>query len=1112
METPIESLADRECLPLSFAQERLWFLDRMGAGSGNNIPLGLRLRGPLDPELLEEALQAVVQRHEILRSGFPAVDGVARVVVADPCPLVLRRGDFSGLSLTDRETISLRIAREEALQAIDLETPSLLRVRLLTFAADDFALLLTAPHIIWDRWSAGVMLEELSELYGALGGGRAPDLKELPIQYADFAAWQRKRFQGRAMDSSLEFWRERVKDLPSLNLPFDFPRPSSQTMQSGVVDFTIPPDTVAELRSLSGQANASLAVVLLAIWKAYLARISRAEEVAVGVPFANRLPLEVAPLIGLFVNSLVMRANLSDDPSFLDTWLPRVREVSLDAYDQPEVPFEKLLDELEVERDASRHPLFQVLFSMQHQRREELRLGTVQVSRVGAADKDFVELVEADTICSPMDLELRCIENEGALVGRLVYDRNLFERERIEGMTRSLLTMIAGVVAHPQARLSELPLMTPGEEQRTVEEWNPAAAKPLEWGSLQEGYAAMARDCPKAPALLDPEAEGHLSFKEDPQSWTFTELEDASDRVAAHLIVSGALPGHRVGVSMPRSCWSVIGILGILKAGCVVVPLDPEAPAKRRDWIAEDADLCLVVTETALHEILEQAGKDGAAQAEIPAAPDDPAYLLYTSGSTGRPKGVVGTHRGVLRCIAWEQETAPWRDGEVGCHQTKLDFVDAVHEVFTPLLQGKPVLIVREQVVHDPIALLHFLAAHGVSRITLVPSLLDAMLDTMERRPVDLPQLRRWVSSGEVLRARTARRFYTRFPEAQLWNMYGSTECSGFATAFRVPLDEVHGSARPDVPIGNPLDGMRVYLLDEKLKPVPQGMVGEICIGGEGVALGYWREEEMTARKFQDDPFLQEEGARLYRSGDLARRRKDGVLEYLGREDHQVNLRGVRIELEEIGSCLEEMPGVQAAVASVWERGAEDQCLVAHVVLHGTATSRPDLDSTRSELMDWARDTLPPFFRPARILFHDSLPRTSSGKVDRRALPTPDATPQEAPSEPPHPGLEQRIAEVWSEFLQVESVGRNDLFIDSGGHSLLAVRVVAELDQRVGIQVPVADLIYRSLAQIAAAQAESEVQVLADAATPECTSVLPPSASAPPKGTWLSRILKRPSS
>ncbi|MHC4822413.1 MAG: non-ribosomal peptide synthetase [Planctomycetota bacterium] len=1104
METPIEPAIDREHLPLSFAQERLWFLDRMGAGGGNNIPLAVRLRGSLDPGILEQSLQTIVDRHEILRSGYPAVDGVPRVVVADSCPVVLRQSDFGGMPSTDRETISLRLAQEEALRPIDLGTPSLLRLRLLTFDEDDFVLLLTAPHIIWDRWSSGVLMEELTQIYSSHLNESRVSLPALPIQYADFASWQRQRFLEHGMDRSLEFWRSRVTDLPGLDLPFDFPRPAAQAAESGVVDFTFPQDSIDGLLTLSSQTSASLAVVLLAVWKAYLARICRSEEVVVGVPFANRLPLEVAPLIGLFVNPLVMRADLSDDPSFLETWLPRVRDVSLDAYDHPEIPFEKLLDELELERDASRHPLFQVLFSMQHQRREELRLGEAQVTRLGVTiGQDEVELVQAETIRSPMDLELRCIEHDGSLFGRLVYDRNLFERATISRMADGLIAMMEGILARPEARLSELPVMSAGDAAHSIQDWIPAPADPLEHGNLYAAFASQLQTDPDALALLDPASA--------PEGWTFAELDLAARRVAASLLESGCRAGDKVGVSMPRSCWSVISTLGIFRSGCVVVPIDPEDPAKRRDWIVQDADLQSVLTEPQLHRILdEEASGTAECLPSVADDPDDPAYLLYTSGSTGRPKGVVGTHRGVLRCITWEQETAPWEEGEVGCHQTKIDFVDSLHEVFSPLLNGRPVLVVHEKVVRDPVALLPFLAENDVSRITLVPSLLDALLDTLERRPIDLPRLRRWVSSGELLRSRTARRFYTRFPTANLWNMYGSTETAGFSTAYLVRPEEVLGNTRADVPIGLPLSGMRVYLLDSRLAPVPLGMTGEICIGGEGVALGYWHNEAMTREKFLDDPYRTVEGARMYRSGDMGRRRADGVVDYLGREDHMVNVRGVRIELEEIGSCLEELPEVQAAVAVVWERASEDQCLVAHVVLQGEATTRPDQESTRARLQEHARDTLPPFFRPARFLFHDRFPRTSSGKVDRRSLPSPDADPQGMHTEPPRPGMETRIAEVWSEFLQIDAVGRNDLFIDAGGHSLLAVRVVSELEKRVGIKIPVADLIYRSLAQIAASQEVSTAGTMEADPNPPVPTTASPEAT-PEKGSWLSRILKRPS-
>jgi amino acid adenylation domain-containing protein len=1031
-------------LPLSFAQQRLWFLDQLEPGNSEyNLPGALRLLGGLDVGALERSINEVVRRHESMRTTFAVVEGEPVQVISPHSPVTLPLTDLSSVSETEREAEVARLLDAEARRLFDLREGPLVSATLLRLGAEEHILFFTMHHIISDGWSIGVLVREVVALYEAFSAGRPSPLADLKIQYADFAVWQREWLQGVVLEEQLSYWKRQLAGAPPvLELPTDRPYSTATGMEGATVTLELSEALTESLKALSRREGVTLFMTLLATFQTLLSRYTGQEEIVVGTPIANRNRAETEPLIGFFVNTLVMRTDISGDPSF-EQLLGRVREVALGAYAHQDLPFEKLVEELQPERDLSRSPLFQVMFILQNAPQGEL---AAQGLRFGS--------IEVQGGTAKFDLTLAAGESEGRLRCEVEYRTGLFDASTIKRMLGHFETLLEGVAARPEQRVSELPLLTGVEREQVLAEWNDTRRAYPEGLCIHELFEAQAARTPGATAVVD----GGVPL-------TFAELNGRANQVAHRLRALGVGPDVPVGICVERSGEMIVGLLGILKAGGAYVPLDPEYPRERLAFMLKDSDVGVLLTQERLLARLPEHGASvvrlDADRPELerqseenPAAvahPENLAYVVYTSGSTGVPKGVLGLHKGAVNRFAWMWERYPFEDGEVCCQKTSLNFLDSLWEIFGPLLRGVPVVVIPAEEAKDPPELIRTLASNRVSRIVLVPSLLRNMLEAADDLQARLPNLKVWVTSGEAVPVELTQRFREAMPRAVLLNLYGSSEISADVTAYDTTL-MADGVA--NVPIGRPIDNTQIYVLDGRLRPVPVGVVGEVYSGGDGLARGYWRRPDLTAERFVPDPLGTRPGARLYRTGDLARFMPDGNVEYLGRRDFQVKVRGFRIELGEVEAALAKHPAVEQTVVVASEGEAGDSLLVAYIVSHGGAALRS------GDLRNFLKESLPDYMVPSVFVSLDAFPLTPNGKINRLALPAQSRARVEtgeryvAPSTP----TEEILAGVWSGLLGLERVGAHDNFFELGGHSLLATRVVSRVRELFGVELPLRNL------------------------------------------------------
>jgi amino acid adenylation domain-containing protein/FkbM family methyltransferase len=912
--------AHRDVAPLSFAQERLWFLDRLEPGStAYNLPSPLRLRGTPDTGALERALGEIVRRHESLRTVFREVDGSPVQVVMPFGGFALAADDLSGMAEAERAAEMQRRVREEAARPFDLATGPLFRASLLRLGEDDHVLLLSMHHIVSDEWSMGVLSRELSVLYEAYREGRESPLPELPVQYADYAAWQREQLEREALEQQLGYWRERLANAPALlELPTDHPRPAVKTYRGASERVELPEEVLERLRALGRQEGATLYMVALGAFQALLSRYSGSDDIVVGSPIAGRGRSEVEGLIGFFANTLVLRTDASGDPSFREL-LGRVREGVLGAYENQEVPFEKLVAELQPERSLSHEPLFQVAFTLQDTRDAASGLADLSTERVAAGFAN-----------AKFDLTLTLAATAQGLRCGLSYATDLFEHGTIVRLLGHLARVLEQVAADADVRLSQLELLGEAERALVVDEWNRTEAEVPADRCIHELFEAQAARTPDAVALRFEDA-----------SLTYAELNARANQLAHHLRRHGVGPEVRAGVLMERSLEMVVSLLAVLKAGGAYVPLDPGLPAERLAYMLEDSGVAVLLTQERLRGILPasevpaldvDAAWDSVAResAENPApvvAPSNVAYVIYTSGSTGRPKGVMNQHRGVVNRLVWMQAHFGIGADDVVLQKTPFSFDVSVWEFFWPLQQGARLVMARPDGHRDPAYLRDVIEREGVTTLHFVPSMLQPFVEAVEAGRC--ASLRHVVCSGEALPPALVRRFYDRFAgPVVLTNLYGPTEAAVDVSWWTCPRDE----ADAVVPIGAPVWNTTLYVLDTALNPVPVGVPGELYIGGVQVARGYQGRATLTAERFVPDPFSAEGGARLYRTGDRARWRADGAIEYLGRLDFQVKVRGFRIELGEIEAALLGHTGVRESVVLAREDVAGDPRLVAYLV------------------------------------------------------------------------------------------------------------------------------------------------------------------------------------
>ncbi|MFL6336447.1 MAG: amino acid adenylation domain-containing protein, partial [Pyrinomonadaceae bacterium] len=1053
---------DRE-LPLSFAQQRLWFLYNLEPeGCAYLIPVAYRLRGPLDVTALGLSINEVVRRHEVLRASFPTADGRPAQVIAQELTLSMPVTELGHLSGSEQEAMVGRLLAEESGRPIDLSNAPLFRLKLLRLAEQEHVLLLTMHHIVSDGWSMGVLVREVAELYRALGEGRPPALPELPVQYADYAVWQREWLRGEALEAQLSYWREQLAGAPALlELPTDRPRPPVQTYRGTAVHVSLSEGLSESLRSLSRAESATLYMTLLAVFEVLLHRYSGQETVVVGSPVAGRNRAETEGLIGFFVNTLALRADLSPGLRFTEL-LARVREGALEAYTRQDLPFDRLVDALQIERDLSRTPLYQVVFMFDN-------------IRVPALDIDGLTVtpVDSGTHVAKFDLALSMADGEQGLSGWLEYNSDLFDAATAERMVGHFTRLLEGVAADPHEQVARLPLLGAEEEQQLLYGWNETAADFPEDLCVHELFERRAARTPDGTALIY--EGGRL---------TFGELNRRANQLAHHLRSLGVGPDAAVGVYMERSPEMVVGLLAVLKAGGAYLPLETEYPPERLAYMIADAGARVLLTQGRLAErLLRPSGchivrvdddwASVAGQSDLDPAtvvtPENSIYTIYTSGSTGEPKGVTVPHRGVCNCLWWMQQTHRLDEGDRVLLKSPLSFDSSVWELFWPLFVGASVVVARPEGHRDSAYLAEVIARHKVTTVHFVPSMFQLFLE--EEGLEDCDSLRRVICGGEALPVGSVEKFFERLG-GELHNYYGPTETSIGSINWKC----VREGVRQTVPIGRPISNTQIYLLDSGLHPVPVGVPGELYTGGEGLARGYVNKPGLTAEKFIPDPFSARPGARLYRTGDRALYLPDGNIEFLGRADHQVKLRGYRIELSEVEAALESHPAIRESLATVREDVPGDKRLTAYLI------TLPAASFTTGELRAFLKGRLPDYMIPSAFVTLKEWPLMTSGKIDRKALPPPDGARPELGGEylAPRDEAERVLAGIWAEVLRVERVGVRDNFFELGGDSILSIQIVTRAAQA-GLRLTTKQLFqHQTVAELAAAAGRGEAAAAAE--------------------------------
>jgi amino acid adenylation domain-containing protein len=1026
-------------VPVSFAQQRLWFLDQLMPGTALfNMSSAYTFEGRVDESILSRALDEVVRRHESLRTSFETVNGEPVQDIHPEARLELESRDIRSLPAAEREAEAQRLIAAAGDEPFDLETGPLVRAVLIRTGENRYVLVVAMHHIISDAWSLDVFWDELLTIWDAFAAGLPSPLSEPALQYADFAEWERERLAGPFLAELVTYWKEQLAALPVLELPTDWPRPAVPSGGGATHSVTVPRPVAEALRTLGQQESATLFMVLLGAFQALLSRYSGQEDVVVGTFATNRDGGELEGMIGFFVNALVLRTDLSGRPTFR-ALLRQVRRTALEAYVHQAMPFARLIQELAPERDLSRNPLFQVAFQL--------------VNTPGAQNEERDPgdpLFDVQRTTAILDLTCTASESADGIEVEIEYSTDLFEPETIERLGAHYTSLLAGIAREPDRPLQELPLLDDDERRRIVEEWNRTSA---DYDDTTSIVSLLERQVDATPDVV--------ALRRNGEAVTYDELNRRANRLGRHLVGLGVRAETPVGICLDRSIDMVVAVVAVLKAGGAYVPLDAAYPADHLAKIVADARTRVVLCDG---RTISRLPRNGALLVDVdadPAAgesgddlgvsvgPDSLAYVIYTSGSTGRPKGVAVEHRQILNRLHWMWHAYPFADGEVACQKTALGFVDSVWELFGPLLKGVPNVIVPAEDVRDLKALVGILAENGVTRIWLVPSLLSALLETWPDLGRRLPALRFWVASGEPLSAELAAIFEESAPDAVLYNLYGTSEV--WDATWYDPQREAPRNGR--VPIGRPIANVQAYVLDGRLEPVPPGIPGELHVGGDGLARGYLGDPQLTAARFVPDPFARGPGARLYKSGDLARYRSDGNIEFLGRIDQQVKLRGFRVDVGEIEVALEELPDVQAAVVALREDSPGEPRLVAYVVRDAHAAEDDGLAVAARRFL---RRRLPEYMVPAAFVTLSALPRTATGKLDRRALPPPDRALSlltrnyVAPRSP----VEAEVADIWVELLGVERVGVYDSFFELGGHSLLGIRALSRVKDIFQVDIP----------------------------------------------------------
>lgn len=1047
---------NRGIAPLSFAQELMWLLHELTPGThAYNSSGARRLRGELDVAALERALAGVVARHESLRTTFEVRDGEPVQILNEQVPVQLEIVHEPGIAAPRLS----ELLRELVRRPFDLRIPPLLRATLIRVAPDEHVLLTSANHIVWDGWSKGIFFRELAELYDAFVTGREPKLPELPIQYADFAAWQREWLQGERVEGQLSYWREQLRGAPPLlELPTDHPRPAVKANRGDRLELWVAAHTLSALKALSQEQGVTLFMTLVAAWVTFLHRFTQQQDIVLGTPIAGRNRVEVEGLIGYFTNTLALRVSCAGDPTFAEL-LQRVREVALGAYANQDVSFEQVVREVAPQRDLSHSPLFQSLIVLQNAASEKLELRGLSM-----------EMIVTEPGTAKFDLSLGMGEYEGALHASFEYNAELFERDTVVRVRAQFAMLLDQIVADSERAISQLGLLT-SEQERALESVvrGPQAAIPDV--SLTALVGERARAEPAGVAILDGAEE-----------ISYAELDARGRQLAAALRGRGVRPGEHVGLCLERSHELIIALLAILRTGAACVPLDPAYPAERLRFMMSDAGVGLVVTEERLVEDFQSLGVStlsvdsaacpaggGTAQhavvdlvrtpadnaivdpaGETPVDPNNVAFVLYTSGSTGQPKGVLLEHRGLVNHALASIRSFDLHPEDRVLQFASISFDLSLEEIFCTLLSGATLVVRTEAMPLSGRGLIEWLEHAGVTVMDLPTAFWHEWVRDLEELGLaPPPALRLVIVGGEKASAAALAKWRRIAGMGVRWiNTYGPTETSVVASSYEAPPDWTYEPDR-ELPIGWPLQNVALHVLDSHARPAPPGALGELHIGGAGLARGYHAREQETSERFLTLPW--DGGERVYRTGDLVRRRADGALEFHGRLDEQIKLRGFRIDPGEIETLLERHDRVETALAMLRDNAQGQPVLVAYAVVQDPL--KPGLGTA---LRRFLSEQLPAFALPASVLPIDALPMTPNGKIDRDALPAPAAASTDRSQ--PRDELEAALVAIWHELLGHEP-GVTDNFFELGGHSMLAVRMFALIERRLGVHLPLAKLI-----------------------------------------------------
>jgi amino acid adenylation domain-containing protein len=1071
---------DSVTCPASIDQERLWFIDQLQPGNtAYNIFNASRIRGSLNVPIMERVINELIRRHEVLRTTLKSVDGLPMQVIAPELKITLTPVSLQHLPEEERYAEAVRLTTEEFARPFDLEREPLVRVGLLRLAADDYVLQVNMHHAITDRWSFAVFEKELAVLYQAFATGQSSPLPELPIQFADYAIWQRERMNGDEYKKDLEYWHRQLADAPFiLDFPTDFPRPPIQNFHGARVYVSYPKSLLDGLKELSRREGVTMFMTLMAAFKSLIYRYTGQHDLLISTPIGTRLRPETENLVGYLLNLLIVRTDLSGNPTFREL-LKREQEACVGAFAHQEVPFGKLVQELKPKQDPSRNPIAQVAF--------------LYLDFPEATAMQFLGLtashIDIDNGASRFDITLAMTETSDGFTLSIEYIRDIFEHGRMERMAKHLKVLLAGIVANPDAHLSDLPVLTPEEQQQLLQRWNDTTRQfpsALLVHRLFERQAALR---PHAPALL---------FED--QTLTFDQINSRANQLARQLLRCGLEPEMRVGVMLPRTPGVLVALLAIFKAGGCYLPLDPEYPAGRLVFMLDDAGASLLITEESLRVHLpehaarvitldaeaEQLAQQSMENVESEVRPQQLAYIIYTSGSTGQPKGVAVEHRQLLHTMQSMQEVLKLTEADCVPSIASFSFDISLWELLgAPLAGGRCLLISTREALEASVTerlLKEATVLHAV------PGLMRRFLSFARGQAASASaetgrQLRRLFVGGEAVAPELLAEMREVFSSADVMVGYGPTEATIICAAYEVGREEaIHHQL-----IGRPFANTVLRVLDSRGRLVPVGVEGEICIGGEGLARGYWQRADLTAEKFVGDPYSATAGARIYRTGDRGRYLSDGSIVFTGRMDEQVKVRGFRIELGEIEAVLIEHESVtEAAVVALEDKGSEKR-LVAYLV------AKQEASRNVSELRNYLKDRLPDYMLPSAFVFLDALPLTRQGKLDRRALPAPDA---ERPALAaaflaPQTPTEKSLASIWTKLLDINRVGVNDNYFELGGDSLLATQLVSQMRGVFEVELPLVELFrHPTLAELAASIEEAIIEQMEEISDEEAEQLL----------------------